>query len=252
MAGSNFEEIKRRFEPVLERFLDSSATSRLAAGELTVDHYRSWMKQVYYYVRENPQIQTLGTVFFRGRQRFMVRNVFKHAISEVGHEQLALNDFVTLGGDAATVPYKNPLPATAALNAYAYYQIYNLNPMGYLGYLFFLEFLPTQIGDKLTGWMTNSGVPENALTWMREHIELDNAHNRMMERYVDELLKTEADFAAVEYAMHATGDLYALMIASAIEDAERPFDTGWNWEELNADGLTPAHFADAKKTEQVA
>jgi len=237
--SETFSELERRFKPILEQFLSSAPLQRLAKGQVTIEEYRSYLKEVYFYVRENPQIQVFGTAYFRGRQRRMVRNMFKHATSEVGHEQLALNDYVALGGNADAVPYKNPLPATAALTSYAYYQIYNLNPLGYLGYLFFLEFSPTQIGDSLADQLLAIGAPEGSLTWLREHIEADIGHNKMMERYVEALLKTEADIDSVEYAMKTTAYLYTQMLDAAFADAKAPMETGWNWEELNADGLIP-------------
>jgi hypothetical protein len=246
MGSKAFDGLVERFKPVLNDFLAIEPIQRLASGDISTEEYRSYMKQVYYYVRENPQIQTLGTAYFRGRQRFMVRNVYKHAISEVGHEQLALNDYVELGGDGSIVPYLNPHPATIALTSYAYYQIYNLNPMGYLGYLFFLEFAPTQAGPAISEQLLACGIPEKSLTWLREHIDLDQGHTKMMERYVEALLTSEADLDSVEYAMKTTGFLYARMIDAAFEDVKAPMNTGWSWEELQADGKTPGDFAAVK------
>jgi pyrroloquinoline quinone (PQQ) biosynthesis protein C len=234
-----FIELRNRFDPILEQFLSSPPMKLLASGKLTVDEYRSILKQVYYYVRENPQLQALATVYFRGRQRDLVKSFYQHAVSEIGHEQLALNDFQTLGGEDTNIPHKNPLPATSALTAYAFYQIYNLNPLGYIGYLFFLEFVPTQAGPILAEQFRASGVKDDALTFLRDHIEIDQAHNRLMERYVELLLQNPEDMDCVEYAMKTTSHLYEQMLSSAIKDAHEQVDTGWNWEELNADNITP-------------
>jgi len=238
--------LKKQFQPILEDFLTSSAITHLASGNLTTEAYRSYLRQTFYYVRENPQLQALATIYFRGRQRDMIKGFYAHASSEIGHEQLALNDFVTLGGDDTYTPYQNPLPATTALTSFAYYQIYNQNPLGYLGYLFFLEFVPTQAGDAISQHLRTAGVPENAMTFLRDHMEIDVSHNRLMEQYAKRLLKTEADLAAVHYAMKTTGYLYAQMINAAFEDADQHMDTGWNWEELDADGITPDELSKAK------
>ncbi len=236
-------ELKQRFEPVLGEFLKSEPMTHLASGKLTIEEYRSILKQVYYYVRENPQLQALATVYFRGRQRDLVKSFYQHATSEIGHENLALNDYTTLGGDGSNVPYKNPLPATSALTAYAFYQIYNLNPLGYIGYLFFLEFVPTQAGGAISEQLRAIGVKDNALTFLRDHIEIDQAHNRLMAQYAERLLQGPADLDSVEYAMKTTCHLYEQMMASAIKDAHAQVDTGWNWEELNADNAAPPERA---------
>jgi len=178
-------------------------------------------------------------VYFRGHQRNLVRTFFSHAASEIGHDQLALNDLVTLGGQAEDIPYQNPLPATTALLSYGFYQIYNLNPLGYLGYLFFLEFNGTSSGAALMDGLRGIGVPETAMTFLRDHAEIDIGHNKLMEKYVAELVKTDSDLDCITYAMKTTGYLYAQMVSAAVADAHMPMDVGWNWQELNADQIIP-------------
>lgn len=235
-----FERIQEAFQPTLEGFLASAPMTALREGRMNVQHYRSILREIYHHTRENPQLQALATVYFRGRQRDFVRGFYAHAASEIGHDQLALNDFITLGGDAANVPYQNPLPATTALLAYGFYQIYNLNPLGYLGYLFFLEFTPTQSGQSMMAALSAAGVPQTAMSFLRDHAEIDVGHNKLMKKYVDGLVRTAADVDCIAYAMRTTGFLYAQMLQQAMDSAEIGADAGWNWEELNADGLTPA------------
>lgn len=235
-----FSKLNERFQPVLDQFLRSGAIGALGEGKMTVPQYRSILRQIYHHTRENPQLQALATVYFRGRQRDLIRSFYAHAASEIGHDQLALNDFVTLGGDAARVPYENPLPATTALLSYGFYQIYNLNPLGYLGYLYFLEFMPTQSGGNMMRSLSKIGVPTNAMSFLRDHTEIDVGHNRMMEKYAAGLVRTEEDFECVCYATRTTGYLYAQMLSQAVEDADQAIEKGWNWEELRADGVEPA------------
>lgn len=232
------QQLRARFRPTLEKFLASKPMAALYAGEMTVPQYRSILRQIFHHTRENPQLQALATAYFRGRQRDMVRLFFAHAASEVGHDQLALNDFATLGGDPANVPYENPLPATSALLAYGFYQIYNLNPLGYLGYLFFLEFTPTQSGESMMESLRAIGVKDNAMTFLRDHTEIDIGHNKLMEKYVAHLVRDESDLDCIVYSMKTTAHLYEQMLSQAIEYAEKPMDVGWNWEEVKADGLT--------------
>ncbi|MEO1252732.1 MAG: iron-containing redox enzyme family protein [Pseudomonadota bacterium] len=230
--------LKDKFEPILTEFLQTRPVQAVLGGDMTVAQYRSIMRQVFHHTRENPQLQALATVYFRGRDRDMVRPFFKHAASEIGHDQLALNDFTTLGGDPTTVPYENPLPATTALLAYGFYQIYNLNPLGYLGYLFFLEFTPVQTGEGMMARLRDLGVPDNAMTFLRDHTEIDVGHTKLMEKYAATLIKDDRDVDCVAYAIKTTGHLYAEMMSSAMDAADKAIDTGWNWEELNADGVS--------------
>lgn len=224
----NFDRLQEAFKLVLSAFHHSPAAQRLASGALTIEHYKSYLRQTYHYTKDNPQIQALATVYFSGSDRDLVRLFYKHAISEIGHDQLALNDLDRLGGDTASVRIEYPLPATVALNAFVYWQIYNHNPIGYLGYLFFLEFLPTSSGADYMQLLEQIGVPREAMSFLQEHATVYMAHNQLMERYAQALIQTEADLQAVVYAMRATGKLYADMLQSAFQHTDTREDWGLN------------------------
>lgn len=241
------QELLTRFQPILRDFSESWPIRRMMSGDLTIPEYRGMCREVFHHTRENPQLQALATVYFRGRQRDAVRSFYKHAASEIGHDQLALNDYVTLGGDASAVPYENPLPATSALLAYGFYQIYNLNPVGYLGYLFFLEFTPTRAGAGMMAALERIGVPRGAMSFLKDHTEIDVGHNKMMEMYVGRLVRSSEDIDCIEYSMRTTGYLYEQMLSQAIRSAAVEPKRGWNWEELNADCVNPAQLSNVAK-----
>lgn len=231
---STFQELRAAFDSVQAAFLQSPALRRLQEGSIGIPHYASYLRQVFHQVRENPQIQALATVYFRGHQRAAIKRFFKHATSEIGHDQLALEDLRALGVDVETLPYEHPLPETAGLISFPFYQIYNLNPVGYLGYLFFLEFLPTASGGALMTALQRVGVPRDAMRFLNDHAVIDVAHNRMMEAYAETLITDEREFKSVVYAMRVTGALYARMIEAAFMAADYPMDFGLSPEECGA------------------
>jgi hypothetical protein len=200
--------------------------ARFLAGDIGLGRYRGLLRQIFHDTRDNPQMQAMATVYFRGAQRAAIKGFYRHAISEIGHDQLAMNDLVALGEDVSQLPFENPLPATTALLAYPFYQISNLNPVGYLGYLFFLEFMPTGAGKGFIAKLREIGVPDNALSFITDHTTIDVGHNRAMETYVGQLVRSDADLQSVLYAMRVTGRLYADMIAAAFEQADQPLDWG--------------------------
>lgn len=220
-----FNDIKSCFDTALDRFEQSRSIKALLAGEASVSQYCAILKEIYFHTRENPQIQALATVRFRGDQRQNVKRFFQHATSEIGHDQLALNDLVALGQDVAQLPSLNPAPATAALTAFGYYQSWHLNPVGYLGYLFFLEFMPTSAGERYATELARAGVPSEAMSFLMEHAHVDVAHNRLMEKYINSLIWREEELESVKYAVRVTGDLYAAMLDQAMFDDE--YSAGW-------------------------
>lgn len=220
------------FKPVAKSFMVSQAMMRIAKGDITLAHYKSVLRQIFHHTRENPQLQALATVHFRGAQREMIKRFYQHAASEYGHDQLALNDLKVLGEDTSKIPTERPIPATSALLAFGFYQVQNLNPIGYLGYLFFLEFLPTQQGKLIMNKLSEVGVPQEAMSFIKDHSTIDLGHNKMMEAYIACLVQRKADFEAVVYAMRVTGKLYADMIQEAFEQVDAPEDWGVSYEEV--------------------
>lgn len=212
---NTMDRLRADFAKVAAHFHTSPAVVRLLAGEVTLQEYASLMSAIALQARENPQIQAYATAFFRGHQREQVRAFYKHAVSEIGHDQLAANDAAAVGFPNDDLFQQHPIPSTVALTAYAYYTISHHSPVSYLGYLFFLEFLPTAFGAEYMNALDKMNVPQNARTFLLDHSTIDIGHNKLMERYVDSLIVTEEDYEAVRYAMEVTGSLYARMFEEA-------------------------------------
>jgi pyrroloquinoline quinone (PQQ) biosynthesis protein C len=231
---STLQVLTVAFRSVQDSFLQSPGLRKLQEGRIGVEHYAAYLRQVFHHTRENPQIQALATVYFRGHQRAAIKRFFRHASSEIGHDQLALDDLKALGTETETLPFQNPLPETTALISFPFYQIHNLNPVGYLGYLYFLEFLPTASGGGLMKTLAKAGVPHGAMRFLHDHSTIDVAHNRLMETYAETLITSERELESVLYAMRVTGVLYANMVGAAFASAEQPVDYGLSPEECVA------------------
>lgn len=216
-----FQELEIYWDNVQRDFLSSKPMVRLFSRDITVDHYASYLRESYFYTREDPQKQAAAVAYFRGEDRKMVKYFLRHALSEVGHDQLALNDLVELGFNVDRTPEENPLPATLAMTAFAYYSIQYRRPVSYLGWLYFLEFLPTRQGDQLSAALRQIGVPASAMSFLDEHRTADAQHNKLVRMYADHMIRSEEDLAEVAYAMRVTGKLFANMLESAFESADQ-------------------------------
>ncbi len=221
-----FKLLEKHFQEAAGDFVQSPALQRTLAGNITIKHYMSLLRQLYHQVRDNPQVMALATVYFKGPQRAMVKGFCKHAVSEMGHDELAMNDLIALGDNVETLRYENPLPSTIALLSFAYYQVYNLNPVGLLGYIFFLEFISTQHTSPYVDKLGSMGVPPAAMTFILEHSKVDVGHNKLMETYAEKLILSEEDLDSVVYAMKVTGKLYADLIQGAFDQVDHPKDWG--------------------------
>ena len=51
------QAIKSVFADVLRDFEQSPAMQKILSGNITLEHYKSYLRQTFHYTRENPQIQ---------------------------------------------------------------------------------------------------------------------------------------------------------------------------------------------------
>ena len=218
---SAFDCLQKAWRPVESTFMSSRPIARLARQQIGVAHYAAYLRETYFYTRENPQIQAIATAWFRGRDREMVKPFLRHALSEVGHDRMALDDMEAIGWDVSYIPGERPLPSTAALISFPYYAIQYRSPISYLGYLFFLEFLPTSRGGDLAAALAAVGVPPSAMSFLAEHRSIDVHHNLLMQQYADTMLRTTPDIDEVVYSMEVTGELYAHMVEGAFDKTDR-------------------------------
>jgi pyrroloquinoline quinone (PQQ) biosynthesis protein C len=218
----------KKFPQIIEAWAKSAKVlndtpwmRRLSSGDLALHHYKGYLQETYHHAGINPQIQAFCTMFLKGNPRTSVGQFFKHATSEIGHDLLALTDLQILGVDTKKVVNSKPLPATLAFNAFATHYIQFHHPIGYLGYLFHLEFLPTQSGHTYLEKLAKLGVPNEAMTFIHEHATVDIAHNKLMECYIEDLIKTDEDLAHVIYTAQSSCALHGNMIAAAFENGEK-------------------------------
>jgi hypothetical protein len=198
----------------------SRAFAHLQDGSLTIEHYREILRRIYHNTRLTPPIMAAAAIHLPRGARGAVRTLLKHAIAEHGHDELARADFARLGGDARRLEQEHCPPGALALAGAIAFLTEHVHPACLLGYMFYLEYTPVQVGGAYLERLRGIGVPEDALTFLQEHVEVDPAHIKLMETYVAELVTCEADFQQVLHGMRTTCVLYGRMLDEAIEEAE--------------------------------
>lgn len=216
-----FQRIHQAFQQSLEEFLGTAPMVFLQSEAFGPDAYARALREIYFYTRESPQLQAQLAARVTGPRRTAVRRLLGHALDEIGHEKLALEDLATLGVDTTGIEHENPLPSTVPMVAFPAYLLNHANPIGYLGQILFLEFLPTAVGDQLIESLKAAGIADEALEFLAEHAKVDVAHNRLMERHVEDLVLDEYDVESVVYAIRVCAHNYAAMLDGAFQ-ATRP------------------------------
>lgn len=195
----------------------------LSTGELKLSHYIGFLRESYHYVKVNAQTQVYATRFFDSKKTRLIRDFISHAVEEIGHEQLALNDLKELDIDTDSIVNGTPLPMTTAFSALPIYMIQFESPLCYFGHLFHLEFIATQNGPEFINILRKLKVPTTAMSFMSEHAQLDPKHNDMMRGYVTEVVKSEDDLHAVLLGARNGCRAFSKMLDDACIYGERDF-----------------------------
>lgn len=215
-----FDQIVSAWRASMQDLDASPWFRRIKEGKLGLVHYKALLRETYFHAGMNPQLQAVATLYMDREQRKVIQRFYQHAISEMNHDLLALNDLEAMGVDVEKIRKDRALPATVALNAFPLMEMQLRSPLVYLGYLFHLEFMPTQNGGGYIEMLKAAGVPENALSFLKEHAEVDVAHNNMMMTYIENLVRTQEDLDNVIYGAQSTCVLHGHMICDAFEAAE--------------------------------
>jgi len=118
------------------------------------------------------------------------------------------------------LPCERPLPGTFALTASVFHMIEHHDPVAIVGYMFHLEYTATQLGAQYVRALKEAGLPQESMTFLAEHAEVDEAHCKLIEDYCRTLLCSADRLEAALYMQRMTAQLYARMLDEALDTAE--------------------------------
>ncbi len=216
-----YDEIKNKWLGMLQKKVESSDLNMLENPDLSIGSYRSYLLETFFHTRENPFSQVRCASYFPRDQHDLFRKMVRHALSEVKHDLLALNDFAHVGGDPNLAITGKPLAATQALIDYTYQLADDPNPIRYLAYLYHVEHLPTTRGHIYLERLSQAGVPKEAMTFIEEHATVDVSHNKIMMDYITYFCRTSRDLDLFVGEFDRSMDMHFAMIIGAIL---RPLD----------------------------
>ncbi|MFA6238160.1 MAG: iron-containing redox enzyme family protein [Bacteriovorax sp.] len=129
----------------------------------------------------------------------------RHALEEVGHEQMALHDLKSLGANLTNETMPAPSASTEAFSNY----LYNLvetgaNPVARLGYTYWAESSYEFLGPMAFSAIQNMKLEAKNITFLSEHGDIDQDHFSDVKKILTSIIKTEEDAKAVETVLRDT------------------------------------------------
>lgn len=193
----------------------------LAQGRLSLDHYAAFLAEEYHNTTINPKTMALFIARLGMDYHRCAAMLLKHAAHEMGHNEMALNDLKALGRDAEAVRKGRALPATEALAAFVVFETEHRNPLTFLGYLYHMEAISLRLAGGGSDILARMGIPESALTFLREHADADIGHMKMNYEYLEAFIKSEEDIEAVLYGIRASCMLHGLMFQGILDSVDK-------------------------------
>lgn len=176
---------------------------QLANTNLTEELYVKAMVQVFHYTKNNAINQAAATFNEDHKKLGLLRFAMKHALEELGHENMVVSDLETMGIDKEIFE-SQPMPATAALNGYLDSVALRGGVIPRLGYSFWAEDSYEHLHPLLDACQTKLKLTEKQLTFFIAHAVIDEKHADDVNNAIDRWVITEEDKEAVRLVAKTT------------------------------------------------
>lgn len=143
----------------------------------------------------------------------LIRPMILHDVSEVDHGEMALKDFVKLGGDESWARSRRITPASFAMGATCRALAQLENPFCYLGYMYLFECLTPILTERAQTFLEAAGFPTAARKFIDVHAKEDIAHADALGKLVERVVRDYPDAAsAIDYGFNCFSVTYPLLI----------------------------------------
>lgn len=215
----NLNQLKERLNQEFEKLATSPYLPQvMEPGFADKRLYALYLLETYHYTRHNARNQALVATRPEDIDVRYLKFCLKHAEEEMGHELMALHDLKNLGYEVSEATLPKPLAATETLIAYLYHVSRTGHPLARLGYSFWAEQSYGYIQPLLEMVSSGLGIPNKAMSFFREHSNIDEVHAKQVQETIERFAKTKEDWTAIEDCMVNSLHLTARMMDQVFED----------------------------------
>ncbi len=146
----------------------------------------------------------------------LMKPLVTHLLSEVDHCEMALKDFVKLGGNEEWARNRRITPASLAMAGTCRMLAQFESPFAYLGYMYLFEALTLILTQRAQEALQAKGFPVEAQHFIDEHATEDIGHTRLLGNMIRRIvaLYPESE-SAIEYGFDCFAGVYPLPVWKA-------------------------------------
>lgn len=143
----------------------------------------------------------------------LMKPMIMHDLEEADHGEMALKDFVKLGGDEAWARSRRISPASFVLGATCRTLAQLESPFAYLGYMYLFESLTPTLANRVLDVLHKRGLAADAQYFVKFHATEDIAHSKALRALVVRVVHDFPDAAgAIDYGFECFCCTYPLPI----------------------------------------
>lgn len=146
-----------------------------------------------------------------------VRAMLFHQADEFDHGEMALRDYVGLGGNEAFIRAAKMTPESFAVAAVWWMIVRKRDPFAYLGALYLFEGLTPTVTSLIKGRLRQKGFGENALGYIEFHSTEDVKHASLVHQLIE---KTVRDYPqsteSIKYGCECFRAVYPIPLWKAV------------------------------------
>ena len=147
----------------------------------------------------------------------LMKPMLLHTLEEVDHSEMALTDYVKLGGDEAWARSRRITAASFAVGATCRMLAERENPFAYLGYMYLLEALTPTLAGRVRQFLADKGIPAEARQFIDFHAEEDINHARGLRNLIIRVVRSQPGAAAaIDYGFDCFRTVYPLPVWDAV------------------------------------
>jgi hypothetical protein len=143
----------------------------------------------------------------------LMKPMILHDIEEADHGEMALKDFVRLGGDEAWARSRRISPASYVLGATCRLLAQQESPFSYLGYMYLFETLTPILTARLLEILKVKGIRADAQYFVQFHSTEDISHSKALRGLVKRVVRDYPEAAeAIDYGYECFCCTYPLPV----------------------------------------
>jgi hypothetical protein len=207
------EEFRRMYTSQLWKLLSNPNTAPSIRSRIL----QGLMLQSFFY---GPHV-TAATFTAIGRlphtDSWLLKACTKQLLDETTHPEMALHDYVQLGGDEKEARERDLSPTAFAVAATCRLLAEHKNRFAFLGYVYFLETSTSRLTKAVSEMLNGQGLAAEVRTFVDLHAVEDDAHAALVARAIGYCAANYSDAAkGIEFGFRCFAAVYPLPIWEAV------------------------------------